>query len=146
MANLRIVWKSKHVQFTGAAQRTRVLFQYQVINLKWDYVLTQLLFKRKNKMAISKNWDTHNNTIINISLLCSEHMYSVRNHYKITLTLGSQYVAYVYVCMYVQPRACHWNCVFYTISVAWSDCAGHLAAGGVASVRRSWVQSPPGPG
>ena len=34
---------------------------------------------------------------------------------------------------------------FDTISVAWSDCAGQLAAGGVASVWRMWVQSLPGP-
>ena len=32
-----------------------------------------------------------------------------------------------------------------TISVAWSDRAGHLAAGGVASVSVSGVQSPPDP-
>ena len=31
------------------------------------------------------------------------------------------------------------------ISVAWSVRAGQLAAGGVASVWRSWVRSPPGP-
>ena len=34
---------------------------------------------------------------------------------------------------------------FDTISVAWSDRAGQLSAGGVASVWRSWVRSPPGP-
>ena len=34
---------------------------------------------------------------------------------------------------------------FGAISVAWSVRAGQLAAGGVASVRRSWVRSPPGP-
>ena len=36
----------------------------------------------------------------------------------------------------MQPRACHWNCggFFYTISVALNECAGQLAAGGVASV------------
>ena len=34
---------------------------------------------------------------------------------------------------------------FYTISVAWNDCAGQLAAGGVVSVWRLWVQSLPGP-
>ena len=44
----------------------------------------------------------------------------------------------------VQPRVCHWNCVFDTISVAWSDRAGQLAAGRVASVWRLWVRSPPG--
>ena len=45
----------------------------------------------------------------------------------------------------LKPRACHWDSAFDTISVAWSERAGQLAAGGVASVRRSWVQSPPGP-
>ena len=45
----------------------------------------------------------------------------------------------------VQPRARHWSCVFWRISVAWSVRAGQLAAGGVASVWRSWVRSPPGP-
>ena len=46
----------------------------------------------------------------------------------------------------VQPRARHWSCVFFgAISVAWSVRAGQLAAGGVASVWRSWVRSPPGP-
>ena len=45
----------------------------------------------------------------------------------------------------VQPRARHWSCVFCAISVAWSVRAGQLAAGGVASVWRSWVRSPPGP-
>ena len=35
--------------------------------------------------------------------------------------------------------------IFDTISVAWSDRAGQLAAGGIASVWRSWVRSPPGP-
>ena len=34
---------------------------------------------------------------------------------------------------------------FLAISVAWSVRAGQLAAGGVASVWRSWVWSPPGP-
>ena len=34
---------------------------------------------------------------------------------------------------------------FDAISVAWSVRAGQLAAGGVASVWRSWVRSPPGP-
>ena len=34
---------------------------------------------------------------------------------------------------------------FGAISVAWSVRAGQLAAGGVASVWRSWVRSPPGP-
>ena len=34
---------------------------------------------------------------------------------------------------------------FYAISVAWSVRTGQLAAGGVASVWRSWVRSPPGP-
>ena len=34
---------------------------------------------------------------------------------------------------------------FYTISVAWINHAGQLAAGGVASVWRSWVQSPAPP-
>ena len=33
----------------------------------------------------------------------------------------------------VQPRGCHYH-LFYTISVAWSELAGQLAAGGVASV------------
>ena len=45
----------------------------------------------------------------------------------------------------VQPRACHWDCVFDTISVACSEHAGQLAALGVASVWSSWVRSPPGP-
>ena len=45
----------------------------------------------------------------------------------------------------VQPRACHWDCVFDKISVQWSDRTGQLEAGGIASVWRSWVQSPPGP-
>ena len=35
--------------------------------------------------------------------------------------------------------------VFGAISVAWSVRAGQLAAGGVVSVWRSWVRSPPGP-
>ena len=35
--------------------------------------------------------------------------------------------------------------IFGAISVAWSVRAGQLAAGGVASVWRSWVRSPPGP-
>ena len=34
---------------------------------------------------------------------------------------------------------------FDTISLAWSERVGQLAAGGVASVWRSWVQSSPGP-
>ena len=34
---------------------------------------------------------------------------------------------------------------FFTQSVAWSERAGQLAAGGVALVWRSWVRSPPGP-
>ena len=34
---------------------------------------------------------------------------------------------------------------FDTISVAWSERAGQLVAGGVAPVWRSWVRSPPGP-
>ena len=38
----------------------------------------------------------------------------------------------------VQPRACHWNCVSDTISVAWSERARQLAAGGVAPVWRKW--------
>ena len=39
-------------------------------------------------------------------------------------------------------------CFFYTISLAWSERVGQVAAGGVvsvASVWRSWVRSPPGP-
>ena len=43
----------------------------------------------------------------------------------------------------VQPRARHWNCVF------WRDFSGVKrtcwTTGGVASVWRSWVRSPPGP-
>ena len=38
-----------------------------------------------------------------------------------------------------QPRACHWDFVIDIISVAWSDRDGQLAAGGFATVWRSWV-------
>ena len=34
----------------------------------------------------------------------------------------------------VHPRVCHWDCVFDTVSVAWSERTALLAAGGFAAV------------
>ena len=46
----------------------------------------------------------------------------------------------------VQPRAWHWDCVYrHNFSGIYSERAGQLTAGGVASVWRSWLRSPPGP-
>ena len=40
----------------------------------------------------------------------------------------------------LSSAASGWDCVFDTISAAWSERAGQLAAGGVASVWRSWAR------
>ena len=45
----------------------------------------------------------------------------------------------------VPPRPGHWSCVFGTISVAWNEYVGQMAAGDVASVWGLRVRSPIGP-
>ena len=68
------------------------------------------------------------------------------------LVLRANIYIYIYIRRVVrcpvQPRACHWSCVLwrnFSVVKRWSVRAGQLAAGGVASVWRSWVWSPPGP-
>ena len=42
----------------------------------------------------------------------------------------------------VQPQACHCNCIFGTIPVAWSDRAGQLAVGGASKLNQQICISP----